>query len=188
MLRSFFLPLSSRLSSLRWGCSPPAGCSSRSSTETVFLRAARSLAHAAPPPSARGRLLAPPPPPAVVLPPDTGDRSGDQKSRCTEPGREKPETPCCYWTPLTPGQVQKYRNETLTRYFQTENIYLYTINNILFILYVCEQVFYILCDIHMCYFHILIGLGDDSLLSFINIYKSCSYNDHICYCCCCTNQ
>lgn len=99
MFRSFFLPLSSRLSSLRCRCSPPPGCSSRSSVETVFLKAARSLAHAgeAPPPSARGRLLTPPPPPsplaAVTLPPDPGDRSGDQKSRCTEPGWQKPKTP-----------------------------------------------------------------------------------------------
>lgn len=94
MLRSFFLPLSSRLSSLRCRCS--AGCSSRSSTETVFLKSGRLLAHAgeAPPSSAAGGLLAPPPPSPLAAAPEPGSGgSGDQKSRCTVPGREKPETP-----------------------------------------------------------------------------------------------
>lgn len=112
MLRSFFLPLSSRLSSLRCGCSPSDGCSSRSSTETVFLKAARSLVHAALPPSARGRLLAPPPP--VVFPTDTGDRSGDQKSRSTKPGRGKPET-ACYCTLYT-KHTRTHTPQTHTQY------------------------------------------------------------------------
>lgn len=106
MLRSFFLPRSSRLSSLRRRCSPLDGCSSRSSTETVFLKATRSLTHAGEDPSTStwGRLLAaapPPPPPAVdaALTVDPADGSGDQKSRCTEPGTEKPEKSCCYCTP-----------------------------------------------------------------------------------------
>lgn len=124
MLRSFFLPLSSRLSSLRCRCSPAAGCSSRSSTESVFLKDARSTAHAgeAPPRSARGSLLTPPPyppPPAPAapaagddddddaLPPEPGDGSGDQKSRCTEPGEQKPETPSSYRTTLTSTNIYR---------------------------------------------------------------------------------
>lgn len=65
---TFFLPLSSRLRS---------------------LRAARSAPHVAPPTCTRGGLA---PRPAVAFSPDTGDGSGDQ-SRCTKPGAEKPETP-----------------------------------------------------------------------------------------------
>lgn len=45
----------------------------------------------APPSADAGGLLAPPPPLAAVLEPRGG--SGDQKSRCNEPGQEKPETP-----------------------------------------------------------------------------------------------
>lgn len=71
MLCSFFLPFFSRPNSVRCGCSSLSGCSSRSSTDTVFRKVARS---AVPAPAAATVLL------------HTGGGSGDQKSRCKEPG------------------------------------------------------------------------------------------------------
>lgn len=81
-LHAFLRPLSSGLNSLRWCCSPPPNSNSWSSTETVFLSITRSPAHISAPPSGGGSF--PAPPPAVHL--DTGERSGDHKSRCTVPG------------------------------------------------------------------------------------------------------